>query len=322
MTFQILHELMEITEEEQTILEHKQEVSKELYTSQTPFIIESDKFLSNEKKIMIRKHTRFVDFPKHRHDYIEINYVLNGQLKQKVGETEITLKQGELLFLNQHIEHEIEACEKEDIILNFIVHPDFLKFIFSFLSTENMVSDFLLNSLYYNTHNGEYLYFKVSSVIEIQEILEKMILELFHHNLLSDSTVKLYMGLLLIQLIKHSDKLIQRENTPFEKNFVITCLKYIDEHYQDASLNVLADRLNQPIYAVSKNIKKATNQTFKELLQEKRLTKAKELLETTQLSIGEVAVQVGYDNISYFYRIFKGKYGQTPKQLRNKLASK
>ncbi|MDQ0257034.1 AraC-like DNA-binding protein/mannose-6-phosphate isomerase-like protein (cupin superfamily) [Evansella vedderi] len=317
MNVQLLQELMEITEEEQNILQQKKEVVKDLYTTQTHFIIERDKFLSNEKKIVARKHTRFVDFPKHKHDYIEINYVLNGQLKQRVGDEEITLKQGELLFLNQHIEHEIDACAEEDIILNFIVHPDFLKFIFSFLSSENMVSDFLLNSLYNNTHNGEYLYFKVSEVTEIQDILEKMIVELFHHTLLSDSTVKLYMGLLIVQLIKHSEKLVQKKDIPFERNLVIQSLKYIDENYQHASLNELAKQWNQPLYAVSKSIKKATNQTFKELLQEKRLTKAKELLETTDLPIGEVVDHVGYDNISYFYRIFKEKFGQTPKQLRH-----
>ncbi|MDG5789719.1 AraC family transcriptional regulator [Evansella sp. AB-P1] len=317
MKTNLLQELMEITEEEQRILQQKQEVEKGLYTSQHNFVIERDKFLRNEKKIVVRKHTRFVDFPKHKHDYIEINYVFHGQLKQRVGDEKITLKQGELLFLNQHIEHEINACAKEDIILNFIVHPDFLKFIFSFLSSENMVSDFLLNSLYNNTYNGEYLYFKVSEITEIQSILENIIIELHQQTLLSDSSVKLYMGLLLVQLIKNSDKLEQKKKVPIERNLVIQGLKYIDENYPNATLGELANRLNLPIYTVSKSIKKATNQTFKNLLQEKRLSKAKELLETTDIAIGEVVDQVGYDNISYFYRIFKEKYGQTPKRFRN-----
>ena len=73
--------------------------------------------------IQLRKHTRFIDFPKHRHNYIEINYVYHGKLKQKVGDESICLKQGELLFLNQHIYHEIEASKKEDIIINFIIQP-------------------------------------------------------------------------------------------------------------------------------------------------------------------------------------------------------
>ncbi|SDZ48647.1 AraC-type DNA-binding protein [Evansella caseinilytica] len=316
MPLDLLQELMEITDEEKLIMEQKKEVKKELYTSQAKFIIESEKFLSKEKMIMVRKHTRFVDFPKHRHDYIEINYVYNGFFHQKVGSEALTLKKGELLFLNQHIEHEIAACDQQDIIINFIIHPDFFKFIFSYLTSENMVSEFLINSLYNHTQNGQYLFFAVSEVMEIQELLEKMIIELLKPGMLSDSAVKLYMGLLMIELIKHSDKASSRIDITGRQQLVVESLNYIDEHYQQASLFELAEMLNEPHYSVSKKIKQATNHTFKELLQDKRLNKARELLETTDLPIAAVVELVGYENISYFYRIFKSKYGYTPKQLR------
>jgi len=317
MSFDLLHELMELTEEEQAILQQKQEVRRELYTSQTNFIIEGDKFLNKEKMIMVRKHTRFVDFPKHKHDYIEMNYVYNGTLKQKVGGTSITLKQGEFLILNQHIEHEIEACAKEDIVINFIIRAEFFDFIFSYLTSENIVSDFLINSLYNNTQNGQFMYFKVAEVSEIQEMLQKIIREIMNPSLLSESTIKLYMGLFMIELIKHADKVEQKKDSSLQHFLVVESLKYIDQHFPNASLYELAEKLNQSHYGLSKHIKKATNYTFKELLQEKRLSKAKELLESTDLPISSVIEQVGYDNISYFYRIFKSKYGRTPKEWRD-----
>lgn len=317
MTFNLLNELMQITDEENAILQQHKSVAKDLYTSQANFIIESKKFLSTDKMIMVRKHTRFVDFPKHKHDYIEINYVYHGMLKQKVDGKPIVLQKGELLFLNQHIEHEIEACEKEDIIINFIIRADFFDFIFSYLTSENIVSDFLINSLYNNTQNGQFLYFKAAEVSNIQELLHKIIIEIMQPSLLSDSTVKLYMGLFIIELIKHSDKIEQKEESSLQHYAIIESLRYIDEHFQNASLYELANQLHQPHYWVSKNIKKATNYTFKELLQEKRLSKAKELLESTDMPIASVVDQVGYDNISYFYRIFKRKYGQTPKEFRD-----
>lgn len=107
MNHDLLNELFQLTDEEKIILEQKTEVSKDIYTSKTNFIIESEKFLSKDKMIIVRKHTRFVDFPLHKHDYIEVNYVYNGTLNQTVGGRQITLKKGELLLLNQHIEHEI-----------------------------------------------------------------------------------------------------------------------------------------------------------------------------------------------------------------------
>lgn len=317
----LFKELLKLTEEEKEILSKKKEIKKDLYTSQSIFVIEGEKFLGKDKLIELRKHTRFIDFPMHRHDYIEINYVYHGQLKQKVGNENICLKQGELLFLNQHITHEIEASAEEDIIINFIIQPKFFEFIFSYLSTDNIITNFLINSLYDNTQNGQYLYFAISEVEEIQEIIGRMIEEIMNPSLLSDSTIKLYAGLLTIELIKNTNKLKQNEKNPNHHFVMVETMKYIDEHYKNASLYELAGKLHQPHYALSKQIKNTTNYTFKELLQEKRLTKARQLLMESRIPITEIAELVGYDNISYFYRIFKNKFGLTPKKLREQLVN-
>lgn len=317
----LITELLQLNDEEKLMLQQKKEVKKELYTSQEHFIVESEKFLNNNTMIMIRKHTRFVDFPKHKHNYIEVNYVYNGELRQTVGTENFTLKKGDLLFLNQHIEHELKACGEEDIIINFIIRPEFFSFIFSYLTTENLLSNFLVNSLFNHTQNGQYLYFAVSKVESIQELIKKIIEEMMWPSMMSESTIKLYMGLLMIELIKHLDKVKYKENDGKHQT-IVESLKYIEEHYKDATLYDLANRLKQPHYALSKQIKKATNYTFKELLQEKRLTVSKELLENTSLSITAIVEQVGYENISYFYRVFKGKYGYTPKKYRDKTGQK
>ena len=312
----LLEELLQLTDEENEILNNRKEIEKDIYTSQTNFVIESRKFLDTNKLIELRKHVRFIDFPRHRHDYIEVNYVYNGTLKQKVGDEPITLKKGELLFLNQHIFHEIEASAKEDIVINFIIQPKFFEYIFSYLSTDNMISNFLINSLYNNTQNGQYLYFAVSEVGSIQEIMEKLIDEILHPSILSDSTIKLYAGLLMIELIKHTDKVKQNEEDPARHYVMVEVMKYIEDHYQDASLYELAEKLHLTHYGLSKQIKAATGYTFKELLQEKRLKVAKDLLENTDQPITSIVNQIGYDNQSYFYRIFKAKYGVTPHKIR------
>ena len=153
---------------------------------------------------------------------------------------------------------------------------------------------------------------------EIQDIIWKLLKEEANNSLLSESTMKLYMGLLIIELIKNTDKIQQNEGVLQNQYLVIEALTYIEENYKNGTLNELAEQLHQSVSSLSKNIKKATGYTFKELLQEKRLSKSKNLLETTDLSIKWIIEEVGYDNISYFYRIFKEKYGMTPKAFRSK----
>ena len=61
---------------------------------------------------------------------------------------------------------------------------------------------------------------------------------------------------------------------------------------------------------------KGLKQRKAELVQEKRLNQAIYLLEHTAMSVMEIGMSVGYDNISYFHRIFQKRYGMTPRKYR------
>ena len=76
--------------------------------------------------------------------------------------------------------------------------------------------------------------------------------------------------------------------------------------------------LNQNIFIMSRLIKEYTGKTYNELLKTKRLNQAAYLLTHSRLDIASIASEVGYDNRSYFYRIFKEKFDLTPKQYREK----
>lgn len=56
--------------------------------------------------------------------------------------------------------------------------------------------------------------------------------------------------------------------------------------------------------------------SLSEYIIQKRLSIAKQLLETTELSIVEVSQRTGFSYSSYFVRIFKKKVGVTPQQYR------
>ena len=74
--------------------------------------------------------------------------------------------------------------------------------------------------------------------------------------------------------------------------------------------------MNTDIYWLSREIKKQTGKTYKELLQEKRMQQAVWLLTNSAVSVSDIIESVGYDNTSYFYRKFREKYGMSPKEYR------
>lgn len=314
----IIDKLMELTDEEKEILEGNHSINQSLYTDDKQFIIDSKKILSDDQLINIRKHTRFIEFPDHKHNYIEFNYVYKGKLTEIIHNKKIMLEKGEIIFLNKDIIHSIEKSSNDDIIINFIIKPEFFDFILNLSESDNIIFSFLLKSIYLNKNNkGEYLYFKVSDEKGIQEILEKIIIEIYEPNIMSSTTIKLLVGLLIVELIKKPNNIEVYSEDNYDNLITIEVLKYIDKNYTNATLFEIAKTLKQPHYKISKLVKKQTNMTFKELLQEKRLNKAKQLLNETDISVVEIISLVGYENLTYFYKIFKEKYGYTPKNYKS-----
>ena len=68
---------------------------------------------------------------------------------------------------------------------------------------------------------------------------------------------------------------------------------------------------------ISRIIEKEYGCTFSELLTEKRLAIAEVLLKTTDMKISDIASQTFYGTESYFYTVFKNKYGVSPLKYRN-----
>ena len=97
MKEELLEKLRPITEEERKILEEKKEIQKDIYTATEEFTIDARKMLEKGRVIDIRTHTRFIPFPKHSHNFIEILYMCEGHTFHKIdGLTDIELKAGDI----------------------------------------------------------------------------------------------------------------------------------------------------------------------------------------------------------------------------------
>ena len=309
----ILELLRPVTQEEQAILDGRQTIDRGLHMQGQQNIINSRKLLAAGKLITLRTHTRFIHFPEHTHDYIELVYMCQGQTTHIVQGKKIDLKQGELLFLSQKATYEVCRAEEGDIAVNFIVLPAFFEGTLSAMGEEiTPLRRFLVDCLFGQDLGPGYLHFRVSQDVPLQNLVENLIHTLLfpdpHRRKISQMT----MTLLFLQLMDYTDKL----EWDLREDTILKLLRYVEEHYAAGSLTEAARDLHTDIYSLSRQIRRHTGKTYTQLVQEKRLAQAAFLLRSTTRTVDDIAAAVGYENISYFHRIFKAAYGLSPRHYR------
>ena len=310
---EILNKLTPITAEERAIL-RGEGVDKSIYTTTGGSVIRSKKLLVDGKLISVRKHTRFVHFPEHTHDYVEAVYMCSGETTHVINGKKIKLREGELLFLCQNARQEILPAGENDIAINFIIQPAFFDKALEMLGAEETpIKNFLIHSLFDEEYRG-YLHFKVSNVLPVQNLIENLIWTLTSNAKGKRNINQITMGLLFMQLLNHTDKLSHESR---EDKAIMDIFRYIEENYRDGSLTEAAKLLHYDFFWLSHEIKNRTGKTYTEHLQEKRLSQAAFLLKNTSLSVEEIAIAVGYENKSYFHKIFTEKFETTPKKYRD-----
>jgi len=92
--------------------------------------------------------------------------------------------------------------------------------------------------------------------------------------------------------------------------------EYLDIHYQNATLEDAAERVNMCPSYLSRFFKEKSGIGFRELLLKTRMEKACEMLGDKQCKMCDIAYLIGYDNPKNFSRAFKAYYGVTPVEYR------
>ena len=80
--------------------------------------------------------------------------------------------------------------------------------------------------------------------------------------------------------------------------------------------NMLADKMNMSLTTLNRRIKSITGTNTTNYIRLKRLGRAKQLLQNTQMSMGEIQAVCGFESPSYFSRAFKAEYGISPSDFR------
>jgi len=105
---------------------------------------------------------------------------------------------------------------------------------------------------------------------------------------------------------------------PMENAFIAKFRKVVEERMSDSNVSVeeLATMMGLSRVQLYRKVKALTGNTPVDLLRKARLSRAKDLLTGTELTVSEIAYQVGFASPSYFTKCYKDEYGVVPGEDR------
>ena len=276
-------------------------------------------------RVAVGRHVRYVDMPEHRTSLIEIYYMVSGQTNVHVCNKELVLKEGDFFIPNQYTTHSHSALNENDILVSFIVKPQFIEEVCTKRKEDSVLTGFLMDTLRKNIVWNQYLHFSQIEDLALRDIVEAILHVAFPYmneeimgTGVSDGSdlLEAMTGTMLSLLSRNINTAKTDAPKTQEETIKETVETYVRNDYNTASLQELSAMVNQSESSLSRQIKKIFGCTFKELLMKMRFERALVLLSQTNLPIADIALALGYENTSFFYRRFREIYGVSPKEYR------
>ena len=258
----------------------------------------------------------------HRHDFIEILYVAEGEFDQILMGQHLHFTKDSFVIADRNCEHSEYYLPQNSVVLFLQVSSSLMDELLSLTDTNSPLGQFLFRAIGSQKKDQSFIELRRISPehnFTADRLLEQLYYESFQHD---EGSGMIRRGLLLRLL--HT---LSREYSPLlhsdtghsgEQVLLWELERYIKQNCADVTAAKLEAKFHYHRNYYNLLLKKYCGRTFVEYVRDVRLSLARQLLRDTNLSIKEVAGKVGYENTGHFYRIFEEKYHRSPNDMRIK----
>lgn len=276
------------------------------------------KFKDDNNFLFIEKLKREYMFNmdgKHLHSYFEIYYLVSGERNYFIEGREYHIKKGTIVFIDSNQFHRTTTTPNsshERILIQLNK---------SLFSHEISQLDKLSIPDFFSTYSGA-ITFNDKQQQHIEALLNSMLFENENKNPGYKTIILAKISELLIAALR----VLLTNNTNQRPDWVQSTkhikvqevVEYIKNNYaSNINLDELAENVYISKYYLSRIFKEITGLTITEYINFTRIQHAKKLLEESNLSITKIADIIGFNNISYFQKVFKSFVSTTPLKYRN-----
>lgn len=318
--------LRQLNDTEKTLLDlykssDKNMKLKEHFSSRSKsdqWIINSTKLMNPSEVITIHKHDRFIEFEKHKHDFLEMTFVYSGSIHENIEGKEMDIKKGEIILLDMNVGHSIDRACENDIAVNVLIRKEFFDWMFlSQIAYNDLISNFVVKAIYGKGDIKQYIHFMTSENDRVWDIMLQILTEYYEKRNGMETAIRAYILLLFNELLRDYEKYLSSQMVyKIESNISLEIFNYINNNYKNLNLKDMSEHFNYSVDYIGKLVKKVTGKNIKDLVKEQRIKEAEYFLKNTDMAVVDIVCEVGYSNISYFYKQFKDEFGVTPDEYR------
>lgn len=284
-----------------------------------------DSLEENPHSISLSVQPHHSHIPFHQHNYVEMTTPLLGSCTLVINGKEVKVDQENVIMVGKGVTHRVKDIDSGSIVVNIALkNTAFSLNDLNFMlhsGTSNSISSMLFSLLSSDdNHESRYCLFEINHDRKIAETIYDIIEEYYANQVQSNQIIRFDLLSLFSRLIRAAYlQDISISTGEKQESDLLNLLLYIEKHYSAITLEEMAKNFGFNPNYLSSYLKKNTGLTFIKLVHLQRVNVAAEYLANTSASIEKIAEKVGYENPSYFYKIFKKTLGLSPKEYREKM---
>ena len=278
-----------------------------------------------KENITVNKDTRFTYIPEHINADIMMSYIYSGSCSYKIDKKTITLNEGDFCLFDTNVIHSTLPIGENDIVISIAMTKAFFNTSFlSRLSNEGIITSFLINSILENQNHNKYIVFNSNKDSKINYLMKNLLCEYLDRDICYNEVIDSYIIIIFSELVR-----IFNINNTNEKDLdlkksatIIDMLQYIENNYSDCTLSSMANHFGYNSNYLSNLLKNKTGKTFGELKLEHQMKEASMLITNSEKPIYEIALDVGFSNLGFFYKRFRKMFSESPQEHRDNYLTK
>lgn len=250
------------------------------------------------------------------HRFFEISLVMGYDANVKVGYVKRNIMRHNLICVspNQDVTWKLEGHSLTPKSYMLIFSPEIL-------SNDDLA--IFSSYFFFNRYTNSLFELTDEQIQYLSECFDRMLDEYAHVDGDSEAFLAAYLRIVLIYLkrsLNNEQNLLYQGSRTHQVAMRFEQLVYAEE-YAKRPMRYYADKLHISSVYLGECIKKATDRTYSEIINEHMILRAKAMLRSEELSVVQVADKLGFSEPSNFVKYFKKHSGFTPKQFQQQDSS-